>query len=120
LIRPLFAPCTLLDLALLSLLAGFGEEVLFRGLIQGALTAWWGPGPALAAASLLFGLCHAVNGAYAVLATVMGGYLGWLFLASENLLVVIVAHALYDFIALICIEKGPARPEPEFVSGEPP
>ena len=38
--------------------------------------------------------------AYAMLAALVGGYLGWLHLASGNLLVPILAHALYDFVAL--------------------
>ena len=33
-IRPLFRPCTLIDLALISLVAGLGEEMLFRGFLQ--------------------------------------------------------------------------------------
>src|SRR5262245_42503794 len=33
-IKPLFRACTLLDLAAISLLAGVGEEMLFRGVLQ--------------------------------------------------------------------------------------
>src|SRR6516162_4275258 len=33
-IVPLFAPCSLLELAFISLLAGVGEEALFRGVLQ--------------------------------------------------------------------------------------
>ena len=33
-IRPLFAPCSLIDLAFIAVLAGFGEEMLFRGVLQ--------------------------------------------------------------------------------------
>src|SRR5437016_2852617 len=41
-LRPLFARCGVLDLALLSLLAGFGEELLFRAALQGVLSRWLG------------------------------------------------------------------------------
>src|SRR5438874_1795305 len=40
-IRPLFAGCTWLELAALSLVAGIAEELLFRGVLQGVMTRWW-------------------------------------------------------------------------------
>jgi membrane protease YdiL (CAAX protease family) len=107
LIRPLFADCTVAELAVLSLLAGFGEELLFRGVLQEAMSGWCGPWLALAAVSLVFGLVHAITPTYAVLATLMGVFLGGLWLASGNLLVPIVAHAVYDFAALVDIVKRP-------------
>jgi membrane protease YdiL (CAAX protease family) len=100
-IRPLFGRCSLVELALISLLAGLGEEMLFRAVIQ-AVTArclgWW---PALLIASALFGLVHPITRIYIVLAAVMGVYLGAVWLLSGNLLTVIVTHALYDFVVLV-------------------
>jgi uncharacterized protein len=98
---PLFARCTLIQLALISIVAGFGEEFLFRGVLQPVLIAWWGIIPGLLGASIVFGLLHAVTAAYALLATVVGAYLGWLALATDNLLGPIIAHSLYDFLALV-------------------
>jgi membrane protease YdiL (CAAX protease family) len=106
-IRPLFAGCTLIELAVLSLLAGAGEEMFFRGLLQGGLGHWLEPWAALAAASVVFGFLHAITPAYLVLATFLGGYLGAVWLATGNLLVVIVAHAVYDFVALVYLVRGP-------------
>jgi membrane protease YdiL (CAAX protease family) len=106
-VRPLFRDCTVADLALIALLAGLGEELFFRGLLQEALAGWLGPWPALAVVSLLFGLMHPMTAAYAVLAFLAGAYLGWAYLASENLLVPILAHALYDFTALVYILRTP-------------
>jgi membrane protease YdiL (CAAX protease family) len=108
-IRPLFAGCTPLDLALISVLAGIGEEMLFRGVIQGVLSRWLGPWPGIALASTLFGLLHLVTPTYAVMAALMGMYLGWVCIASDNLLVVIVAHALYDFLALLYLVRSASR-----------
>jgi uncharacterized protein len=99
--RPFFARYTVLDLAVLSLAAGIGEELLFRGVVQAVLDRWWGTWAALPVASLLFGLLHALTPTYAVLATLAGLYLGGVWLLTGNLLVVIVAHAIYDFIALV-------------------
>src|SRR5438046_5609231 len=41
-LRPLLAPCTLLDLAGISVLAGLGEEMLFRGVFQSAFERYTG------------------------------------------------------------------------------
>jgi len=98
---PPFANCSYFELALISLLAGLGEEALFRGVIQSALADWLNPWAALVMASVLFGLGHLITPTYAILAGLIGLYLGGLSMAYDNLLVVIVVHALYDFVALI-------------------
>jgi membrane protease YdiL (CAAX protease family) len=101
------------DLALVCLAAGVGEEMLFRGALQGAFSRWLGPGAGLAATSLLFGLLHPITPAYAVLAALIGAYLGGVWMANGNLLSVMVAHALYDFLALqILLHDPPADDVP--------
>ncbi len=122
-IRPLMMPCSLVDLAGISILAGVGEELLFRAVLQEAFGKWlpvWG---AIAAAALLFGLLHAVTPTYAVLAGLVGAYLGWVYHSTGNLLAPIVAHALYDFVALVYLTRGPdsdlpMEPEPPEEEGE--
>ena len=89
------------ELTLIAGAAGVGEETLFRGLLQEALLGSLGVWPALAIASIIFGMLHALTPTYAILATVIGAYLGVLFVITGNLLVPIVAHGLYDLIALI-------------------
>lgn len=96
------------DLALVSLAAGVGEEMLFRGVFQGALSRWLGPGNGLAIASIVFGLLHPITPTYIVLAGFMGAYLGGVWLLTGNLLTVMVAHALYDFVALLLLFRDPA------------
>lgn len=98
---PLLGRLSISELALLSLLAGVGEELMFRGLLQGGLAPYLGNAGALVAASLVFGLCHALTRTYAVLATLIGLWLGGLWLLAGNLLAPMLAHALYDFIALL-------------------
>jgi membrane protease YdiL (CAAX protease family) len=107
---PLMAPCTLVDLLGISILAGLGEEMLFRGVLQSKFILWAGVGWGVAIASVLFGLLHAVTPAYTVLATLMGAYLGVVFWWTNNLLVVVLMHALYDFLALVYLLHGPNRP----------
>lgn len=119
LIVPMFENCTRVELAAISFLAGLGEELLFRGVFQAAIAEWTGDflphSPAAAmlgnwiallCVAIIFGLLHAVNVAYAVLATLMGLYLGWLWMKTGNLAVPIVAHAGYDFLALVYILRG--------------
>jgi membrane protease YdiL (CAAX protease family) len=97
---PLFAGGTAATIALVAALAGLGEEALFRGVVQTALLARLPVWAAIAVTAVAFGLAHALTVTYAVLAGLVGGYLGWLHVASGNLLVPILAHALYDFVAL--------------------
>lgn len=100
-LRPFFAGWRVWQLGFLSIAAGVGEEFLFRGAIQGALTSFAGPWIALAVASVLFGLVHFLSVQYAIITAVMGAYLGLLFWWSDNLLAPIVTHAGYDFFALV-------------------
>jgi membrane protease YdiL (CAAX protease family) len=97
---PLFAGETAVTIALVAGLAGLGEEALFRGVVQTALLAHLPAWAAVAMTAAAFGLAHALTVTYAVLAGLVGGYLGWLHVASGNLLVPVLAHALYDFVAL--------------------
>jgi membrane protease YdiL (CAAX protease family) len=92
-IRAIFSNCTLIDLLIISLLAGIGEEFLFRGIIQAKL--------GIVAASIIFGLFHAVSPAYVIAATVMGFYIGAAYQMSGGLLVPVQIHFAYDFAALI-------------------
>jgi len=106
----LFEGCRLWQLAVVSLAAGFGEEMLFRGFLQTVAVEQFGLPAGLIAASLLFGLAHPLSRTYVVVAAVIGAYLGLTFWATQNLLVPSVAHALYDFVALALILSG-KRPE---------
>ncbi|MDA2923951.1 CPBP family intramembrane metalloprotease [Acidobacteria bacterium AH-259-L09] len=111
---PLFAGCSDFELALISILAGFGEEALFRGAIQTTLANLFNPWLALAVASTLFGLAHFITPTYAALASLIGLYLGWLSMVYNNLLLAIIVHALYDFVALMyLVRKYKARHEDE-------
>ena len=110
LVVPLFKEVRLGGLAVIAGLAGLGEEMLFRGVVQRALAGWIG-GLAgiwigLAVTALLFGLGHAITKTYFAVAALMGLYLGGLLLATNNLLVPITAHAVYDFLALVYLVRA--------------
>ena len=119
-VRPLFAHWTLLQLAVISLLAGVGEEWLFRGFIQPALGAMIGPAWSLVATSFLFGCVHPITLNYALVTAGIGLYLGGLMMLTGNLLTPIVTHAAYDFAALVYFLRVYRPASDGFWSPEPP
>ena len=101
-----------LELILISICAGVGEELLFRGWLMyflatvaegesSAFSLW----AALVASSIAFGLVHPITKLYVILAAVMGVYFGVLLIYTENLLVPIAAHAAYDAAQLIMTSR---------------
>ena len=103
---PLFSNAGPAAIFAVALMAGVGEELLFRGVIQAGLEGFIGPVTALVVASLLFGVAHALTTAYFILTCLMGFYLGWLYQATGNLLVPIMVHFLYDWIVLAWYLRG--------------
>jgi uncharacterized protein len=102
---PILTRWSWVQVAVISVLAGVCEELFFRSVLQGGLAGLTGPVPALLIASVTFGLFHLVTRAYAVLATLMGVYLGWIWIVSGNLLAPMIVHALYDFAALMWFRR---------------
>jgi hypothetical protein len=107
-------------IASLCVLAGLGEELFFRAWLQGWLAGKWGLFPALAIASLGFGLCHAVSPAYAVMATLMGVYLGLEFHLTGSLPAVALTHALYGFLAIHILLRAWRARNPGAARDQPP
>jgi hypothetical protein len=91
---------TPIRIAILAVGAGISEEILFRGVLQTWMT---GPMPvwqAILFTNLIFGALHARTVFYAVAAGLVGVYLGLLLEVSGNLIAPMIAHALYDVVAL--------------------
>ena len=113
-IRPLFLSCRLWELAVIAAVAGLGEEMLFRGVIQNVIADQFvepvGTVVGWITAALVFGVLHWVTPTYAVLASLIGLYLGWLWIATGNLLVPAIVHALYDFWALVYLVRSRRHP----------
>lgn len=85
----------------LGLVAGFGEEMLFRGVLQYELAIRFGNILAVGASSLVFGAVHAVTPLYALLATLASIFFGLLYQGYDNLAVPISTHTVYDIGALL-------------------
>ncbi len=88
------------DLIILSAIAGFSEELLFRGLLQPWLERSWGLAGGLIGSSILFGLVHALTPLYAILAALISLYLGLSmdYGDNRNLLIPMIIHGFYDFL----------------------
>ncbi|MFN8388703.1 MAG: type II CAAX endopeptidase family protein [Bdellovibrionota bacterium] len=102
-VRPLAEALDLWSSAAVSLCAGIGEELFFRGVIQTEFGIF--------VASVFFSLLHfgpAVR-KYVFIATLyvgIGYYFGIICLGNHSLWVPIIAHAAYDFIALLYIQRS--------------
>lgn len=102
----LFRGATVADFLLISILAGLGEEALFRGFLQTALAGYVDVSIAIILASLAFGLAHYISSAYVVFTAVLGILFGVLYAWSGNIAVPMIAHAAYDFVALCMVYRG--------------
>lgn len=105
LIGEMFPNGNLAQFATVALLAGVGEELLFRGSLQTALGNWTTPVVGLVVTSVLFGLAHALSKLYFLFAVVVGAFLGWMTLRYNDLVAPMVAHGLYDFLALLYLSR---------------
>ncbi|MDA8745165.1 CPBP family intramembrane metalloprotease [Rubripirellula amarantea] len=101
------------EMVVISLCAGIGEELLFRGWLLYWLEGLYGRlfsvdagstaalVAALIVSSIAFGLVHPITKLYIVLAAIMGLYFGGLVIWTGSLLVPITAHAAYDAVQMI-------------------
>ena len=100
---------TSIELILISVCAGLGEELFFRGWLLPFLA---GGNPlsehsiamvvvAVVVSSVLFGFLHWISKLYVVLASLMGLYFAGLMLVTGSLLVPITTHAVYDAMQLL-------------------
>lgn len=102
---PVFGQLGAPSLAAISVAAGVGEELLFRGALQAEI--------GLVPASLVFGALHwggRGTVAFAAGTALLGLALGWLRSVTGGLLAPIVAHALYDGLVLAYIRATASAP----------
>lgn len=98
---PPLGRCRWYELLLIAAVAGLAEELLFRGVLHPLVGLFW--------SNVIFAVVHSVSPLYAVLAGLMGVYLGWIFDRSDNLLAPILTHALYDFLAFLVVARDYRR-----------
>ncbi|TNE90468.1 MAG: CPBP family intramembrane metalloprotease [Deltaproteobacteria bacterium] len=93
------------DLLFISLGAGLSEEALFRGFVEAAGEHWLGMGPVLGA--IAFGLAHPISRVYFVYAGAIGLVMSGLVVVGHGLFAAMVAHAVYDAVALVAGMRSP-------------
>lgn len=97
----------------LSVSAGFGEEMAYRGYVIPMLAPMLGVGGAVAVSSGVFGLMHAYQGWVGVARTaLMGGVMAGGYLMSGSLWPPVVAHAIFDVLAGIVLADHLMAPDP--------
>lgn len=106
------APMLLGMLAISWSTAAFGEELLFRGLLQSRLQAMLGTRRfagvlAVLLQAAIFGLGHAYQGPTGILSTAaIGLAFGLVVLRTRSLWPVIVAHGLVDTVSMLALYAG--------------
>jgi membrane protease YdiL (CAAX protease family) len=104
-IFPMLRQTTWVDIVILAALAGFAEELLFRGLLQ--------PRMGLIASSLLFGLLHGPEyklWPLAIWAAAVGAGLGLVYRETDNIALPMLVHGLYDGLALAYVRWVNPKP----------
>ncbi|MGD8412824.1 MAG: type II CAAX endopeptidase family protein [Candidatus Latescibacterota bacterium] len=91
----------------LCVLVPVAEELLFRGIVQQVFTRSMGAVAGFLLAGLLFGAIH-LNAHLLVSISFFGVMLSFIYYASGNLAYTIVAHALFNGIALLQLTLSPA------------
>lgn len=98
--RSILGPLQTIDCLLLATLSAFGEELFFRGGLQGFLTDYLSPWAAIAVTACLFGAMHipmrTILLGWTAFAIAMGFLLGWLVPATGSILAPIAVHAVVN------------------------
>ena len=91
----------IINVVLIAVLPAFGEEILFRGILQNELEIWWRrPHLAIWVSGFIFGLIHLqLEGLFP--RVILGVSLGYCYFLTRNLWVPIILHFLNNGIQVI-------------------
>jgi len=106
-LHQLFRNFTWPQIVVISILAGIGEELLIRAVLQTFLVSSIGPIWGIIGASLIFGLLHYMTKTYVLLTFILGLLFGLAFYFTGSIMLVMLGHAVYDFAAFAIIVKFP-------------
>jgi membrane protease YdiL (CAAX protease family) len=105
-LRPFASEISTTGIVVLALLSAFGEELVFRGLLQ----PWLG----LVVQALLFGIVHYLPGSsrwvWTAWATLVGLALGAIFQLTGSLIGPLAAHALINGLNLTYLKRHDPEP----------
>jgi membrane protease YdiL (CAAX protease family) len=103
-----------------ALLAAIGEELVFRGVLQNALTSKYSPGVAILITSTVFGVLHVWRFPAAF---ILGAFLGTLYVMTASLLAPIIAHIAINSVVVIVsyvFEQAGPGTLPDWVESDAP
>ncbi len=106
-VLPAFKGARFWHIVCLSVLAGIGEEWLFRGLIQTAVSNSTWPLLGIITGAFVFGLFHFISVYYVIITTCFGLMIGVLYHFTGDLMMVMALHASYDLCALWVLTRAP-------------
>lgn len=93
-----------LSVLVLVVTPAFCEELFFRGYIQKSFAASMSPGRAVLVSGVVFALFH-MEWFNLLPLTLLGWYIGFIYVKSDNLLVPAVAHAANNAAALVLLKS---------------
>jgi membrane protease YdiL (CAAX protease family) len=99
----------------IGLAPGVGEELLCRGLLQKGIEPALGPGRAVVAAALVFGILHGdpIHGASAA---ILGLYLGTVVVLAGSVRAAILCHTVNNLVAVTTAARLPEAHIPGLAS----
>ncbi|MCL5036376.1 MAG: CPBP family intramembrane metalloprotease [Chloroflexi bacterium] len=117
-LRPLFKDFSIIGALGVGIISGVCEESFFRGILQPEIGIWY--------SNLVFALLHTGSRKVwlaGVWAGLVGVLLGYIYAATGSLLLVMIIHAVNNFIAIIYIGRfppGEQKGDPETVKNSDP
>lgn len=91
----------------LSLLAGIGEELLFRVFLQTIVAEWLTPTVGILLVSIVFGAMHFLTATYMLVTMLIGVLLGVLYHLTGSAVLIMAMHFSYDVAAFTLLVKFP-------------
>jgi membrane protease YdiL (CAAX protease family) len=90
---------------LMAFIIGPGEELFWRGFLQGNLMARFGRIQGLIMATMIYSLMHLASGNILLVmaAFVCGLFWGWLYLRYRSMVVNVVSHTVWDIVVFMVI-----------------
>ncbi|MFQ6123649.1 MAG: CPBP family intramembrane glutamic endopeptidase [Candidatus Heimdallarchaeota archaeon] len=79
--------------------SGFGQEILFRGVMFFSMWRWKGVNSGLIVSSVLFGAIHITHSIrYVFVTACFGAYWGYVASKTKNIIGPVIAHGLFNFL----------------------
>lgn len=104
--RVYFEDRNILDVEIFCICVAFGEELFFRAWLLNAICNIGFSKPfALTTSAVVFGMLHAYDAVYVMLASLAGVVFGLMLLSTESILEPLLVHFVYDFGVIVMLQQ---------------